>query len=409
MVGIGHHARQPRRIEHALLEVEFPGAVLLRHQPALQPVRQPRDDALQMRQLLVEIAAQALQFVMVAKILGRDHFVEFRREGVIFRPARFVGATGIRPRRLARGFVVAEFAIVESVRRGSLRALHRAFRHLFRGGLRLIGAHFLRRVAVRRTLRPGLVVLAVAIVVLVLVVVGLGVAIVAKLKRRQEIMHRVAEFRLILGEAIEPIEPGADLVFQHRTPQVDHLARRRRRCEAGQAFAHQHRQRIGQRRVGAVGDLVELAAMKMVVEHRGQIFGDPRHPPRAKRLDPRLLDRFEHAARLRISRHQLAVHFRIMAGEFQRDRIGVAPHDGRIAPGHLARRLRQPCLARRQARSLGRERHFEVRRFRDRAQTARHRALEGLGRRFLRSGAELGIRRRHRGLTAGSPLSRGQR
>ncbi len=161
-----------------------------------------------------------------------------------------------------------------------------------------------------------------------------------------------------------------------------------RRREAGQALAHQHRQRVGQRRIGAVGDLVELAAMEMIVEHRGEIFGNARHPPRAERLDPRLLDGFEHAARLRISRHQLAVHFRIVAGEFQRDRIGVAAHDRGIAPGHLARRLRQPRLARRQARPLGGERHFELRLFRDRAQAGRHRALERLGRRFLRSGAE---------------------
>src|SRR6202789_777197 len=139
-----------------------------------------------MRELLVEIAAQAFQFVMVAEILSRDHLVEFRREGVIFRPARFVGATGIRPRRLARRLVVAKLAIVESVRCRGLRALPRAFRHLFRGGLRLIGAHFLRRVAVGRALRAGLVVLAVAVVVLVLVVVGLGIAVVTKFERRQE-------------------------------------------------------------------------------------------------------------------------------------------------------------------------------------------------------------------------------
>jgi len=71
-----------------------------------------------------------------------------------------------------------------------------------------------------------------------------------------------------------------------------------------------------------------------------RFFCDARHPPRADRLDPRLLHRLEHAPRLRISRHQLAVHFRIVAGQFQRDRIGVAAHDRRIALGHLARRLR---------------------------------------------------------------------
>ena len=129
MIGIGDHARQPRRIEHAFFEVELPGAVLLRHQAALQPVCEPRHDALQMRELLVEIAAQPFQLVVVAKILGRDHLVEFRRESVIFRPARLVGAARIRPRRLTRRLVVAEFAVVEGVAGGGLRAFHRAFRH----------------------------------------------------------------------------------------------------------------------------------------------------------------------------------------------------------------------------------------------------------------------------------------
>ena len=115
MIGIGDDARQPRRIENAFLEIELPGAVLLRHQAALQPVGEPRDDALQMRELLVEIGAQPLQLVMVAEIFGRDHLVELRREGVIFRPARLVGAARIRPRRLARRLVVAEFAVVERV------------------------------------------------------------------------------------------------------------------------------------------------------------------------------------------------------------------------------------------------------------------------------------------------------
>ena len=70
MQRIDDHARQPRRVEHALFEVEVPGAVLLRHQPALQAVGETRDDALQMRELLVEIGAQAVQLVEVAEILG---------------------------------------------------------------------------------------------------------------------------------------------------------------------------------------------------------------------------------------------------------------------------------------------------------------------------------------------------
>ena len=206
-------------------------------------------------------------------------------------------------------------------------------------------------------------------------------------------MDRVSKFRLIVSEPIEPVEPRADFVFQHRPPQVDHLAGRRRWRKPGQALAHQHRQRIGQRCVGAIGDFIELAAMEMVVEHRGEIFGDARHPPRAERFNPGLLDSFEYAAGLRISRHQLAVHFGIVAGEFQRDRVGVTAHDRGIAPGHFARRLRQPRLAWRQPRPLGRERHLKLRLSRDRAQAGGHRALERLGRRLLGAGAEFGVGR----------------
>ena len=44
---VDDHAGQAGGVEHALLEVEVPGAVLLRQQPALQAVGEPRDHALQ--------------------------------------------------------------------------------------------------------------------------------------------------------------------------------------------------------------------------------------------------------------------------------------------------------------------------------------------------------------------------
>src|SRR5258706_14688746 len=94
-----------------------------------------------------------------------------------------------------------------------------------------------------------------------------------------------------------------------------------------------------------------------------------------------------------------------MTGNFQAVGTAGAAQDRGIARGHLARRLGQPRLARRQTGALGGERHFKVRRLRDRAQTRRNRALERLGRRFLRSGAELGIRRRHFSLIARRPLT----
>ena len=72
LIRVDDDARQPRRVEHALLEVELPGAVLLRQQPALQAVGEAADDALQMGELLVEIGAQPRQLVGVAELLGVD-------------------------------------------------------------------------------------------------------------------------------------------------------------------------------------------------------------------------------------------------------------------------------------------------------------------------------------------------
>ena len=138
--------------------------------------------------------------------------------------------------------------------------------------------------------------------------------------------------------------------------------------------------------------------MEMIVEHRGKILCDARHAARADRLDAGLLHRLEHAARLRIARHQLAMNLGIVAGELERDGIGVAAHDRGVALGHLARRLGQPGLAGREARTLGREGHIELRRFRDRLQAGGDRALERLGRRFL-GVAEFGIGGGHLALT----------
>src|SRR5262249_26533479 len=63
---IDDDAREPRGVEYAFFEVELPGAVLLRHQPALQAVGEAGDDALQMRKLLVEIAAQTVELLRLA-------------------------------------------------------------------------------------------------------------------------------------------------------------------------------------------------------------------------------------------------------------------------------------------------------------------------------------------------------
>src|ERR1700741_1901666 len=130
---------------------------------------------------------------MVAEVLGCSDLVEFRREGMILRPARLVPAARIRPHRFARRLVVAELAVVEGVAGGGLRAFHRAFGHFVGGRIRLVGTHLLRGIGVGRALSAGLVVLAVLIIVLIVVFVAVGSALIAKLERRQQLTHHVAE------------------------------------------------------------------------------------------------------------------------------------------------------------------------------------------------------------------------
>ena len=79
----------------------------------------------------------------------------------------------------------------------------------------------------------------------------------------------------------------------------------------------------------------------------------------------------------------------IVAGELQRDRVGMAAHDRGLLAGQLARRLRQPRLAADQAGPLGGEGDFELGLAGDGAQAAGDRALERLGRGFL--GGRLGL------------------
>ncbi len=64
---IDDDAGEPRRIEQTLFEIEFPGAVLLRHQAALQAMGKPRHHPLEVGELLVEVAAQSVEFLGLAQ------------------------------------------------------------------------------------------------------------------------------------------------------------------------------------------------------------------------------------------------------------------------------------------------------------------------------------------------------
>ena len=377
-------AREPRRIEHAFVEIEFPGAVLLRHQAALQAVGEAGDHALQMRELLVEIAAQAIEFFRLAQILGRDLLVELADEGMIFRPAIF-GARPARPPGLGGRFGIAHIGVIGHLGRWRIERLGGGVLRLVARTLGLFETHALQFVGVGGfALLAGFVLTALLFaLVAFLLVFGIGIAVLAHVERIEQIVDRVAKALLVLDQPLEAIEPAAGLVLDQRTPEVDKLLRRRRRRLAGQPLAHHHRDRFLDRRIGAIGDVVEFAAVEFVVEHGGEILRNAGHAARADRLHTRLLDRVEHRARLLAAGNQLAMHRRIVTGELERERIRVSAHDRRFQLVELASGLRQPHLAARDARPLGGVIHLELGLLGERAQAAGHRALERLVRRFL--------------------------
>ena len=354
MQRIDDDARQPRRIEQAFLEVEFPGAVLLRQQQPLQPVGEPRHHALQMRKLLVEIAAQALELFRLAQILGADDLVELGGERPIIRTARLVALVA-RPPRLGGGFRIAHLRVVGHVGGRRIDRLGGAVGQFVGRGLGLFEAHALAVGGIGGlAVLAGFVLAVLLVAVFAFLLVGIAAAILAHVEIIEQVVHDVAEAALVVEHALEPVEIAAGALLDQRPPQLDELARRRRRRFAGQPLAHDHGKRVLDRRVGAIGDLVVLAAMEAVVEHGGEIPRDSAHAARADRLDAGLLDRFEHRARLLAAGHELAMHRRIVTGEPQRDRIGVAAHDRGLALVEPARRLRQPRLAAGEARAARR-------------------------------------------------------
>ena len=253
------------------------------------------------------------------------------------------------------------------------------------GRLGVLHAHLLHVLGVGGlALLAGLVLAAVLIALLAVLLLFGGGAVLAHVERFQEIVDGVAELALVLEHALEPVEAAAGAILDERPPQVDELLGRRRRRLAGQPLAHHHGDGLLDRRVGAVGDLVELAAMEAVVEHGGEIAlrrracgasRSPRRGPARPRRTPRAP-----AGR------------RAPAGDAPRDRgrracsatASALPRTiAASARGELARRLGQPHLAADQAGPLGGERNLELGLLGDGAQAAGDRPLERLGRRFL--------------------------
>ena len=163
------------------------------------------------------------------------------------------------------------------------------------------------------------------------------------------------------------------------------LAADGRRLGAGQALAHHEGERVLERRIGAVGDLlVFAAAMIAVLQHGRDVGGDAGHAPGADGFDARLLDRVEHGAGRLALGGELAVKRRIVAGEPQRHGIGIAAQDRHVLRGQPPRRLRQAGLVlAHERRTVGGEGDLEIGLAGDRLHGAGDGALQRLRRRFL--------------------------
>ena len=195
-------------------------------------------------------------------------------------------------------------------------------------------------------------------------------------------MHGLGESALVENGVAELVEFRPRLGLDDRAPEFDQARRPPRRLEAGQPFAHQHRDGVLQRRLVAIARLGEGTAMVAVVEHRGEVRGDALHAPCADRLDARLLDRVEQRARHRIDRRKATVDRVVVAGQAQRHRIGEAAQNRRLARIGLARRLGQACShalgAADQGGLVGGEGDLQLGMARHRARARGERALERL-------------------------------
>ena len=69
---------------------------MLRHQPALKPVGELRDRALQVHELLVQIGAKPRQLVLVAEFARLDHLVEAGRPRLVVELRAEVGERPVR-------------------------------------------------------------------------------------------------------------------------------------------------------------------------------------------------------------------------------------------------------------------------------------------------------------------------
>ena len=385
---VGHHAGQPAGVEHALLEVEIPRARLLGHQPALQPIGELRDHALQVLQLLVELLAQAGQLGGVTEVLGADLLVELPGEGAVRRLD--IGGRALARRLRAARPVVALGGLVALLGVLGILALGRLALHLLGlGGQRALG------LALAVALAFLLLVLLAGLVRSLLALVGLlrlGVDLrLGQIHRREQFARRTGEGVLVGASARHLGHRRLRLRADRLAPQRQHAGHAGRVGGARHPLAREQAERGGHRQLVAPGHAVVSLGLALLGQARAQIGRDPAHPVAAHHLAAHLLERVVHVAGLALARHARGVHRVVVMAQPQGHAVGRPAQ-----PGHLGRR--QGSGGQGQARALaaeaggaGLEGDRDVRLPRHRPQRAGRGALEILRPRGV-AGAALVLR-----------------
>src|SRR3954454_12067587 len=139
-----------------------------------------------MRELLVEIAAQPIQLLRLAEILGRNRLVELSDVGVILGSARLVLPVRARPPWLVRGLRVAHVGVLGHVGGGRVSRLARAVGQFVGGDFHLLHAHPVGVLGFLGLALLALALLVVAFALILALVVGVARALIAHLERVEQ-------------------------------------------------------------------------------------------------------------------------------------------------------------------------------------------------------------------------------
>ena len=325
MERVGDDAGKPRGIQQALFEIELPRTRLACEQAALQPVREPADDAMQLRELLVELKPEPGQLLRVAKLGGTDDLVEggrVRLVGRLFRLARPGAGMEAPPAGLL--VVLLAFAhggvgvLVGRVLRVGVR---------IRVGIRLpvaVGIHLVAALGLARL--AGVVIVGLFRARLVLGVVRVLGVLVGQVQVLDEAPGEHGELGLILHRAHELRRVPGALVLEPRPPQVGHVAGGLRQVPAGELLAHDHGERLGHRHLFRHRAVVVALAPASLLERGIEVGRHAGHSTRTQRLVPRLLDGVEDRPRGLAARLLAHVGALVVVAQPQRQRIGRAAH-----------------------------------------------------------------------------------